>query len=342
MEYAIQDVAQIIGARTKALHDCTISILLTDSRRLSFPETSLFFALATKTNDGHRYVQDLYKLRVRNFVVSKMLPEFEQMEEANFLLVKDVLAALQKLVAYHRKRFQIPVIGITGSNGKTVVKEFLYQLLHNEFDIVRSPRSYNSQIGVPLSVWEMNEKNTLGIFEAGISQPDEMEKLQPIIAPTIGVLTSIGEAHQENFISVNQKCLEKLMLFNESEAIIYDGDNPLISTLIESACLSHKAIAWSRTDREAPLFIESIEKRQDETVIHCTLLGFDRTYTIPFVDDASIENVIHCLAVMLYLKPTSVNDVEKFAHLEPVEMRLDVASGCKGRNPRLPVDQRYL
>ena len=170
MEYAIQDVAQIIGARTKALHDCTISILLTDSRRLSFPETSLFFALATKTNDGHRYVQDLYKLRVRNFVVSKMLPEFEQMEEANFMLVKDVLAALQKLVAYHRKRFQIPVIGITGSNGKTVVKEFLYQLLHNEFDIVRSPRSYNSQIGVPLSVWEMNEKNTLGIFEAGISQ----------------------------------------------------------------------------------------------------------------------------------------------------------------------------
>lgn len=330
MEYAIQDVAQIIGAKTNTLHDCTISILLTDSRRLSFPESSLFFALETKTNDGHRYIQDLYKLRVRNFVVSKMLPEFAQMEEANFLLVKDVLAALQKLVAYHRKRFQIPVIGITGSNGKTVVKEFLYQLLHNEFDIVRSPRSYNSQIGVPLSVWEMNEKNTLGIFEAGISQPDEMEKLQPIIAPTIGVLTSIGEAHQENFISINQKCLEKLMLFNDSEAIIYDGDNPLISTLIESACLSHKAIAWSRTDREAPLFIESIEKKQDETVIHCTLLGFDRTYTIPFVDDASIENVIHCLAVMLYLKPTSVNDTEKFAHLEPVEMRLDVKEGIQG------------
>lgn len=118
MEYAIQDVAQIIGAKTNTLHDCTISILLTDSRRLSFPESSLFFALETKTNDGHRYIQDLYKLRVRNFVVSKMLPEFAQMEEANFLLVKDVLAALQKLVAYHRKRFQIPVIGITGSNGK--------------------------------------------------------------------------------------------------------------------------------------------------------------------------------------------------------------------------------
>ena len=327
MEYAITDVAQIIGAKTNTLHDATISILLTDSRRLSFPETTLFFALPTKTNDGHRYVQDLYKLRVRNFVVSRMLPEFESMTDANFLLVKDTLRALQKLATHHRKRFSIPVIGITGSNGKTVVKEFLYQLLHNEFDIVRSPRSYNSQIGVPLSVWEMNEKNTLGIFEAGISQPDEMEYLQPIIAPTIGVLTSIGEAHQENFISLNQKCQEKLTLFTDSEAIIYDGDNAFIANAIESACLSHKAIAWSRTDTEAPLYIESIEKRADDTIIRCTLLGFDKTYVIPFTDDASIENVIHCLAVMLYLKPTSVNDEAKFAHLEPVEMRLDVKEG---------------
>ena len=327
MEYAITDVAQFIGAKTNTLHEATISILLTDSRRLSFPETTLFFALPTKTNDGHRYVQDLYKLRVRNFVVSRMLPEFESMTDANFLLVKDTLRALQKLATHHRKRFSIPVIGITGSNGKTVVKEFLYQLLHNEFDIVRSPRSYNSQIGVPLSVWEMNEKNTLGIFEAGISQPDEMEYLQPIIAPTIGVLTSIGEAHQENFISLNQKCQEKLTLFTDSEAIIYDGDNAFIANAIESACLSHKAIAWSRTDTEAPLYIESIEKRADDTIIRCTLLGFDKTYVIPFTDDASIENVIHCLAVMLYLKPTSVNDEAKFAHLEPVEMRLDVKEG---------------
>lgn len=253
MEYAISKVAQIIGAKTNTLHESTISILLTDSRHLSFPESSLFFALKTKTNDGHRYIADLYKWRVRNFVVSKILPEFEEMPDANFLLVKDVLRALQKLATYHRKQFQIPVIGITGSNGKTVVKEFLYQLLHNEFNIVRSPRSYNSQIGVPLSVWEMNESNTLGIFEAGISQPDEMEYLQPIIAPTIGVLTSIGEAHQENFLSMNQKCQEKLQLFTDCEAIIYDGDNAFLSNAIETACLSHKAIAWSRTDTEAPL-----------------------------------------------------------------------------------------
>ena len=171
MEYSIKEIAGIIGADAQKLYDAPVSILLTDSRRLSFPEQSLFFALQTKTNDGHNYIQGLYKLRVRNFVVSTFLPEFESMPEANFLVVKDTLKALQKLAAHHRKRFNIPVIGITGSNGKTIVKEFLYQLLHNEFNIVRSPRSYNSQLGVPLSVWQMSDKNTLGIFEAGISQP---------------------------------------------------------------------------------------------------------------------------------------------------------------------------
>ncbi|KKB58518.1 bifunctional UDP-N-acetylmuramoyl-tripeptide:D-alanyl-D-alanine ligase/alanine racemase [Parabacteroides gordonii] len=327
MEYSIKEIVGIIGAKANNLQDSTISILLTDSRRLSFPEQSLFFALKTKTNDGHRYIKELYKLRVRNFVVSDMLPEFESLQDANFLVVKDTLKALQKLAAYHRKRFNIPVIGITGSNGKTIVKEFLYQLLHREFNIVRSPRSYNSQLGVPLSVWQMSEKNTLGIFEAGISQPDEMENLRPIIAPTIGIITNIGEAHQENFISTTQKCLEKLTLFNDCEAIIYDGDDAFISNCIESACLSHKAIAWSRTDSEAPLYIEAIEKKENETVIRCTLLGLTQKYVIPFTDDASIENVIHCLAVMLFLKPTSVNGVEKFAQLEPVAMRLDVKQG---------------
>lgn len=327
MEYAIKEIARIIGAQTNKLHNYTISILLTDSRRLSFPEQSLFFAFKTKTNDGHKFIQELYKLRVRNFVVSEMLPEYEALPDANFLVVKDTLKALQKLASFHRKRFTIPVIGVTGSNGKTIVKEFLYQLLHKEFNIVRSPRSYNSQLGVPLSIWQMSEKNTLGIFEAGISQPDEMERLQPVIIPTVGIITNIGEAHQENFISTTQKCLEKLTLFNDCEAIIYDGDNVFISNCIESACMSHKAIAWSRTDSEAPLYIESIEKKETETVIHCTILGFSRVYIIPFTDDASIENVIHCLAVMLYLKPTSVNNEEKFSRLEPVDMRLDIKQG---------------
>ena len=327
MEYSIKEVAKIIGAKGNELHDDAITILLTDSRTVSFPEQSLFFALKTKTNDGHKYIPELYKLRVRNFVVSEMAPEFANLTDANFLLVKDPLRALQQLAIHHRKKFDIPVIGITGSNGKTIVKEFLYQLLHTEFNIVRSPRSFNSQLGVPLSVWQINPKHTLGIFEAGISQPDEMERLQPIIAPTIGIITNIGEAHQENFISTRQKCLEKLQLFVDSEAIIYDGDNAFISNCIEAACLSHKAIAWSRTDSESPLFIKSIEKKENQTIIHCTLLGYNRKYVTPFTDDASIENVIHCMALMLFLKPTSVNNEDRFLHLEPVAMRLEVKQG---------------
>ncbi|MDR0431036.1 MAG: bifunctional UDP-N-acetylmuramoyl-tripeptide:D-alanyl-D-alanine ligase/alanine racemase [Tannerellaceae bacterium] len=338
MKYTIKEIGRIINAKATNLDDSPISILLTDSRRLSFPEESLFFALKTKTNDGHKYIRELYNLRVRHFVVNEMHPAFESMPEACFLLVKDTLKALQKLAIHHRKQFDIPVIGITGSNGKTIVKEFLYQLLHKEFNIVRSPRSYNSQLGAPLSVWQMNEKHTLGIFEAGISQPDEMELLQPIIAPTVGIFTNIGEAHQENFLSTTQKCMEKLALFSECDAIIYDGDNVFISNCIESALLSHKAIAWSRTNSEAPLFVESVTKKGNETEIICTIMGLNSTYTIPFTDDASIENAIHCLALILYLKPTSIRETARFSQLEPVAMRLDVK---QGRNNCLLINDTY-
>ncbi|MDR1938637.1 MAG: bifunctional UDP-N-acetylmuramoyl-tripeptide:D-alanyl-D-alanine ligase/alanine racemase [Tannerellaceae bacterium] len=331
MEYSIREIARIIGAATKPLRDASISILLTDSRRLSFPEQSLFFALKTKTNDGHKYIRELYNLRVRNFVVSDSFPDSDSMPDANFLPVKNTLRALQKLAAYHRQRFDIPVIGITGSNGKTIVKEFLYQLLHNEFNIVRSPRSYNSQLGVPLSVWQMNEKHTLGIFEAGISQPDEMERLRPVISPTIGILTGIGEAHQENFISTFQKCMEKLTLFADCETIIYNADNAAVANCIDSALLSHRTVGWSRTNSEAPLFVQSVKKSAAETQIVCAVMGLSNTntYTIPFTDDASIENVIHCLALMLCLKPTSIRDTSKFLRLEPVDMRLDVKQGIR-------------
>jgi alanine racemase len=327
MEYSIKEVAMIIGARIAQFHDARISILLTDSRRLFLPERSLFFAIKTKTNNGHKYIQELYNLRVRNFVVSEMPANATSMPEANFLSVNDTLKALQQLAAHHRKRFNVPVIGITGSNGKTIVKEFLYQLLRHKFNIVRSPRSYNSQLGVPLSIWQMNEKHTLGIFEAGISQPDEMERLRVIIAPTIGILTGIGEAHQENFISTFQKCIEKLSLFADCESIIYNADNAFIANCVESALLSHRAIAWSRINSEAPLFVESIQKREKTTEIVCKAMGLSNTYIIPFTDDASIENLIHCLALMLCLKPTSLQDTSEFLHLEPVDMRLDVKQG---------------
>jgi alanine racemase len=339
MEYSVKEVAVVMDAKTDKLQDGVISILLTDSRRLSLPAQSLFFAIKTKTNDGHKYIHELYNLRVRNFVVSELPADANfGMSDANFIVVKDTLKALQKLATWHRSHFDIPVIGVTGSNGKTIVKEFLYQLLRSDFNIVRSPRSYNSQLGVPLSVWEMNPKHTLGIFEAGISQPDEMERLSPIIAPTIGILTSIGEAHQENFISSFQKCMEKLRLFTNCEAIIYNADNVFISNCVESALLSHKALGWSRTNSDAPVFVQAIKKRENETEIVCAIMGFTSTFVVPFTDDASIENVIHCIALMLYLKPTLARDTSRFAHLETVDMRLNVREGI---NNCLLIDDAY-
>ncbi|MDR3260889.1 MAG: bifunctional UDP-N-acetylmuramoyl-tripeptide:D-alanyl-D-alanine ligase/alanine racemase, partial [Tannerella sp.] len=327
MRYNIREIATIIGAKYDSLNDEFIDYLLTDSRTLSFPESTLFFAIQTPKNEGSKYIPELYRLRVRHFVVNRLQPEFEAMSDATFLIVNDVLIALQQLSMHHRKRFDIPVVGITGSNGKTIVKELLYQLLHTEFHIVRSPRSYNSQLGVPLSVWQMNGKHTLGIFEAGISQSNEMTRLRRIIAPTIGILTNIGEAHQENFISPIQKCQEKLSLFNECEVIIHNADDALVTRVLEMACLSHKGLGWSRIDSEAQIFVESVRKKTTTTEICCVMVGITHTFEIPFTDDASIENVIHCIALMLYLKPTSLGNTNAFATLEPVAMRLEVKEG---------------
>ncbi|MDR1097212.1 MAG: bifunctional UDP-N-acetylmuramoyl-tripeptide:D-alanyl-D-alanine ligase/alanine racemase [Tannerella sp.] len=331
MNYSVKEVSDIIGAEYDTIREGIISHLLTDSRTLSFPESSLFFAIKTKTNDGHKYIHDLYRSGVRSFVVTDEPPGFYRMPEATFLFVKNVLGALQKLVACHRKRFSIPVIGITGSNGKTVVKELLYQLMHADFNIVRSPRSYNSQIGVPLSVWEMNERHTLGIFEAGISEPDEMDKLRPLIAPTVGLITNIGEAHQENFRSAKEKCMEKLSLFMDSNVILYNADDKLIESALDAMCLSYKAIGWSRRDADAALFVNAIEKGETSTKLRCTTMGLVHEYVIPFTDDAFIEDVLHCMAVMFYLNPPGIlNKDAVFASLEPVAMRLEVKDGING------------
>ena len=328
MTYSIKDISAILKVSCNIAYDAVISHLLTDSRAVSFPETTLFFAIKTKTNDGHKYIGDLYKLGVRNFVVSKDYPEYKQMEGANFLPVKNTLKALQQIAAYHRQRFKVPVIGITGSNGKTIVKELLYQLMHMDFNIVRSPRSYNSQTGVPLSVWEMDEQHTLGIFEAGISMPYEMDELRPVISPTIGLITNIGEAHQENFKSAKEKCIDKLSLFIDSDVIIYNADDRLIESALEASCLSYKAVGWSRKDTDASLFVNSVKKGKTSTVLKCTTMGILHEYTIPFVDDGSIENIIHCMAAMFYLNPPGIiNKDDIFASLEPVAMRLEVKQG---------------
>ena len=330
MSSTIEEIGSIIGAQRSGNTPAAIDWILTDSRSLCFPEETLFFALKTKRNDGHKYIPDLYTRGVRNFVVSDLPENLADYPDANFLQVAQPLKALQRLAAKHREQFQVPVIGITGSNGKTVVKEWLYQLLGPDRVVTRSPRSYNSQIGVPLSVWMMNEQTELGIFEAGISEMGEMEALKPIIQPTIGILTNIGGAHQENFASTQDKCMEKLQLFKDCDVIIYNGDNEQISSCVSKSLFTVREIAWSMKDTERPLFIEHIQKDETGTTIKYRYLGFFKEYRIPFIDDASIENSLHCLAVALYLMVPPETIAERMLHLEPVAMRLEVKEGKNG------------
>ena len=253
MQNSIENIVNLLNARRIGDKPASIDWILTDSRSLCFAEETLFFALKTKRNDGHKYISDLYERGVRNFVVSDLPQQTGDYPDANFLQVSSPLKGLQKLAEKHRESFDVPVIGITGSNGKTVVKEWLYQLLSPERIITRSPRSYNSQIGVPLSVWLMNETTELGLFEAGISEMGEMEALQSIIRPSVGVLTNIGGAHQENFFSMEDKCMEKLTLFKNCDVIIYDGDDELINNCVSKSLFTAREIAWSKKDNERPL-----------------------------------------------------------------------------------------
>lgn len=330
MSSSIENIEKALGAKRFGNRNAQIDWILTDSRSLCFPEETLFFALKTKRNDGHKYIPELYKRGVRNFVVSELPEGSEAFADANFLQLPNPLKGLQKLAEKHRDCFQIPVIGITGSNGKTIVKEWLYQLLSPDRIVTRSPRSYNSQIGVPLSVWLMNEHTEVAIFEAGISEMGEMEALQSIIKPTIGILTNIGGAHQENFFSLQDKCMEKLALFKNCDVIIYDGDNELISSCVSKSLFTAREIAWSRKDNERPLFIESVRKGEHSTTIRYRYLGMPNEYVIPFIDDASIENSLHCLAAALYMMVPSEQIAERMAHLEQIAMRLEVKEGKNG------------
>jgi len=329
MSYSIETISQLLCAKRIGDKESRIDWLLTDSRSLCFAEETLFFALQSKRNDGHKYISDLYARGVRNFVVSQ-LPDTASFTDANFLVVANPLKALQKLAELHRAKFQIPVIGVTGSNGKTVVKEWLHQLLSPDRVITRSPRSYNSQIGVPLSVWQLNEESELAIIEAGISEMGEMRALQSIIRPTIGILTNIGGAHQENFFSLQEKCMEKVSLFKDCDVVIYNGDNDLISDCVAKNMLTAREIAWSKKDNEKPLFINAINKGADSTTISYRYLGLDNSYTIPFIDDASIENSLNCLAACLYMMVPNEEITARMAKLEPVAMRLEVKEGKNG------------
>lgn len=295
MTYTIHHIAQIIKADAVIVHDSVIENLLLDSRKVFAPASSLFFALRGPRRDGHQFIADLFKRGVMNFVVDRQM-EIRDYPEANFLKVHDSLEALQLLAAHHRRQFSIPVIGITGSNGKTIVKEWLYQLLHQDYTIVRSPKSYNSQIGVPLSVWQMNKQHTLAIFEAGISRPGEMEKLQKIIQPTIGVLTNIGEAHSEGFSSLQEKETDKRKLF-------------------KNAVLPEQ------------LLVKEIKRQNEYTIITTGSAGQEYQLQIPFTDDASVLNAITCWQVMLHLGHRQEVVQERMLLLTPVNMRLELKKG---------------
>lgn len=331
MLYSIVEITSLIGAHRYGNNETNIEWLLTDSRSLTFPESTLFFALKTQLRDGGKYIPQLYRRGVKNFVVSNLPENNERLyPDCNFLVTPEPLIALQRLAERHREKFSIPVIAITGSNGKTIVKEWLYQIFSPSFSVTRSPRSYNSQIGVPLSVWLLNNHSQIGLFEAGISQPDEMSRLKDIIQPTLGILTNIGEAHQENFISPEEKCLQKLSLFEESEALVYNGDSEIANSCLNKMKFKGKRLPWSQVDDKAFLYIFNKEKTDKHTTFSFLSYTTKGKATIPFTDNASFENAVTCLAVSLYLKLSPKEISERLAALEPVAMRLEIKQGING------------
>ena len=328
LKYSIIKIATLIGARRVGDTDAQIGWLLTDSRSLCFPEETLFFALKSARNDGHKYISDLYRRGVRNFVVeSRGIQEYcpnsaSEMNDANFLIVPSPLAALQRLAERHRDEFDIPIVGITGSNGKTTVKEWLYQLLSPDFNVCRSPRSYNSQVGVPLSVWLINPHNDLAIIEAGISQSGEMAKLERIVKPTIGVMTNLGAAHQENFMSYGIKCAEKMQLFKDCKTLVLNSKDATILQCAETLPERVKRVS---------LQVRQVEKDNDHATIWFEHEGQIGQYTIPFIDDASIENSITCFSTALTVFTGDIRVLcERMSRLEQVAMRLEVKDGKNG------------
>lgn len=324
MKYPLDHIASIMGSASK-VDSTPVEHLVLDSRKIYSPATSLFFALKGPRRDGHHFIAELYRKGIRSFVISEKV-QASAYPDAQFIRVKDTLRALQQLAAWHRQQFAIPVIGITGSNGKTIVKEWLYQLLEDRYSIVRSPRSYNSQIGVPLSVWQMDQHHDLAIFEAGISQAREMKKLEKIIQPTIGILTNIGEAHSEGFKDKKQKLAEKLQLFAHCEVIIgkedyFTGQKKVIQSFKQKPAL----FTWGSSSSNF-IVVKKIDKKEDHTIVSFTAKKKEQLI-IPFTDDASVENAMNCFLAALYLNVPFSAIEKNMLLLQPVNMRLEVKKG---------------
>jgi alanine racemase len=313
------ELEKITSGKVLQLHkDLPIQNLVIDSRKAIVSSDSIFFSISGPRNDGHQYIDSLYQLGVRQFVVEKNA-DLKKFPEANFLQVGSSTEALQKIAIAHREKFKLPVIAVTGSNGKTIIKEWLYHLLSADYKIVKNPGSYNSQIGVPLSVWAMQPFHQLGIFEAGISKPGEMDRLEKIIQPTIGIFSNIGSAHNEGFENIQQKMEEKLKLFDNTEILIYCADFDEIDQAVRQRKI--KSLTWG-TGSAADIRIEG-----EGSVFKVSFQKKSFALSFPFGDKASIENSFHCVATMLHLG-YSPNVIQKrVLELQPVSMRLELKEG---------------
>ncbi len=332
--YTIKFICEELNIRPLISNDLSskISELVYDSRKVNNPDESLFFALKA-TRDGHDFIPDAYKKGIRNFVISNPVAFFEGKNDVNVIQVDNVLQFMQELVAYHRKQFQYPIIGITGSNGKSIVKAWLFQLLIPEKKVYQSPKSYNSQLGVALSLWNLGPQYDLAIIEAGISEPGEMSSLQQMIQPNIGIFTNIGVAHSQNFSSKQEKLKEKMKLFSQVDTLIAGSD--YIDT--EQIDANIRLVTWGRTDRDQIQLIQEethnqlskLKIRIGEVICICQ---------VPFTDRASIENIMSCIACMYFMGYDAETIVERIQNLKPLEMRLQLK---KGINNSSIIDDSY-
>jgi len=328
-EISLQKFAELVSGNLKGKPEQVVSEIITDSRSFVSSEKSVFFALKSKRNDGHKYIEDLYKRGMSNFVVSDYLNQFESLTKANFVIVENTMGALHTLAKHYRDSFNSEVLAVIGSNGKTIVKEWLYQLLHDDINIVRNPKSYNSQLGVPLSLCLLENKYNLGIIEAGISKPDEMSKLEKIVKPNTVIFTAFGEAHQENFKSLEIKASEKLQMCKHTETLIFSSDFSTISDLIQNNndFNSKTLFTWSLKNKNADLFVEKILKSDTNSDITVIRNNTEIKYTIPFIDEASVKNSLSCLSYIISKKLLNDNILKRFSQLEPVEMRVEQKQG---------------
>ena len=323
MVYSLGQIAQIIDGRLIGDDRQNVEYLLFDSRRVVPSAESLFFAIKSK-RDGHNFLWEIHSKGCANYVV-EYLPK--DRPPGNYLIVGNSLESLQSLARYHRKRFQIPVIGITGSNGKTIVKDWLSGYLARFFNVVSSPKSFNSQIGVPLSVWELSPEHEIAVFEAGISRPGEMAKLESIIQPTIGIFTNLGDAHQSNFKSLEEKLNEKLLLFERCSKIFFNDQQDVVFQSINQRFRDRQLLYWSLSNGQAPLYVKDLNIKQNITELKLEVFGQKLTKIINFTDRASIHNALTVILVLSDLLGVERVKEMDFSHLPQIEMRLQQIRG---------------